>query len=192
MEEQARQLAVQNLPWRRGVPWLVLAIEGIILLAVGIFVLVLPDMARDLIRQLLAALLLILSVVRIYGGFRNAALLESPYHILGGGIGAATGVIVLLEPYITGLEPNAARVILALGWLAYGIIELAETIMVRGDQGVRIGGLIVGALGLVVGLVLFTGDSDDSRISLLGWIAVVGGLVILAYAYYRYRSQQSG
>jgi hypothetical protein len=50
LDEQARQLASANLPWRRGLGWPVVAIEGVVLLAIGIYILVAPDSARDVSR----------------------------------------------------------------------------------------------------------------------------------------------
>src|SRR5688572_9202402 len=133
----------------------------------------------------MAVILLTLSQLQIYGGFRNATAPTTPFHVLRGGIGATVGVIVLLEPLSAYLESQAARVILALGWLAYGLLGLITGVATRGEQRIRIGALVTSGIAIVLEIVLFTGNSDDSgRMSLLGWITVSGGVLLLAFAVY--------
>lgn len=185
MAERARQLATENLPWRRGIGWQVIGVEGLILLGIGLFILLAPDIARDVIRQLIAAILLVLSVLQVYTAFRTQLQPVTLYNTLRGGIGATVGVIVLLEPLSAYLEPQAARFMLALGWLAYGMIGLISMAVLRSEQGLRTGAVLTSGIALVLSVSLFTSDGESTGgLALLGWIAVAGGVALLGYAAY--------
>ena len=51
-------LARQTAPWREGQSWWVAGVEGIIALLIGIYVVADPVQASDLVRQLIAVVLL--------------------------------------------------------------------------------------------------------------------------------------
>jgi uncharacterized membrane protein HdeD (DUF308 family) len=185
MTDQVQQLAKENVPWRRGVGWGIVGVEGAILLVIGLFMVFNPESARDVTRQLIAAILLSLSLLQIFGGFRNPTNPATPFHVLRGSVGATVGVIVLLERWSAYLEPEAARVILAFGLVIYGLLGLLNAIATRDEQGIRVGALITSAIAIVLGITVYTGRNDDgSRITVLGWIAIAGGAALLAFAWY--------
>jgi uncharacterized membrane protein HdeD (DUF308 family) len=180
-----QQVARENLPWRRGLGWGVVAVEGVILLVIGLYMVFAPENARDVARQLIAFVLLTLSLLQIYGGFRNPTDPATPFHVLRGGVGATVGVIVLLERWSQYLEPRTAQMILAFGLVVYGLLGLVNTVAARGEGGIRVGALITSAIAILLGIALFTGrEEDTSRLTVLGWIAVAGGAALIAFAWY--------
>ncbi len=94
MGERARSLALRSVPWREGVGWPVVAVEGVALLAVGLFMVLRPDDAADVTRTLLGAALLIISLQQVVNGFRNPGHSFVPFQMLRGGIGATVGLLV--------------------------------------------------------------------------------------------------
>jgi uncharacterized membrane protein HdeD (DUF308 family) len=189
MGTKAQSLATQHAPWRKGLGWPVLAIEGAVALGIGIYILVATDDARDIIRQLIAVVLLIQAFLHTMAGFRNRQLPAAPFHVLRGGIGMTVGVIVLLENFSDYLNVDAARFILGLGLIAYGAIGIVTIWVEREDRGLRLGGLAVGIVNIVLGLMfVFSDSAKDSWLRALGGIALVGGIILLGYAFMVYRS----
>jgi len=189
----AKSLAVQNAPWRKGLGWQVLAVEGAVALGIGIYVLVSTDSARDIIRQLIAAVLFVQALLHTLAGFRNREAPVAPFHILRGGIGMTVGVIVLLENVSDYLNADASRLILGLGLIAYGAVGIAGIWAEREDRGLRLGGLALGIVNIALGLMfVFSDGAKDSWLRALGIIAIVAGIVLLAYAFMVYKSQASG
>jgi hypothetical protein len=169
--------------------WPILAIEGAVALGIGIYILVATDDARDIIRQLIAVVLLIQAFLHTLAGFRNRELPVAPFHVLRGGIGMTVGVIVLLENFSDYLNVDAARFILGLGLVAYGAIGIVTIWVERENRGLRLGGLAVGIVNIVLGLMfVFSDSAKDSWLRALGGIALVGGIILLGYAFMVYRS----
>jgi uncharacterized membrane protein HdeD (DUF308 family) len=195
MTDRAKDMLTQTAPWKRGVGWPVLAIEGLLGIGIGIYVLVDPDGARDIIRQILGAMLLINGLLRIVHGFRDnpKGLPSTPYRLVSGGIGATVGAIVLLENVSDYITVDAARVILALGLLAFGIIGLAAAVGTRESGGLRRGPLITAAIYLIFAVLLIYNVRRDSlNIEIFGIVFIILGVLFLGYAYLLYRGAKSG
>jgi uncharacterized membrane protein HdeD (DUF308 family) len=158
----------------------------------GIYILAQPGDARDVVRQLLGAVLLANGLLSILVGFRHPQAPAAPYHILRGAIAATVGLIVTLEPISDYLDSDASRFIVGLGGLAYGTLGLVQVVATREESGLRIGALIASGLWILLGIVFLTGDeTDDTRMNLLGIVLVAFGLLLLAYAFYLYRFKQA-
>jgi uncharacterized membrane protein HdeD (DUF308 family) len=193
MQEQARAALSGGVPWKKGIGWPIVAIEGGALLGVGVYMLADPDGARDIVRQLIAALLLINGVLEILAGFRLSTDAAAPFRFIRGSVGATVGAIITLEPISDYLDEDASRIMLAIGLTAYGLIGLAGTIAGREERGIRIGALATAALSLIFAIILFTGDeSDSSRMDILGVMGIVFGALLLLYAFYLYRAKTLG
>lgn len=189
----AKSLAVQNAPWKKGLGWPVLTVEGVVALGIGIYVLAAPDSSRDIIRQLIAAVLFVQALLHTLAGFRNREQPVSSFHILRGGIGMTVGVIVLLENVSDYLNADASRLILGLGLIAYGAVGIVAIWVERENRGLRLGGLALGIVNIALGLMfVFSHGGKDSWLRALGIIAVIAGIVLLAYAFMVYKSQDNG
>jgi uncharacterized membrane protein HdeD (DUF308 family) len=173
--------------------WWVVGIEGLILVAIGIYVIADPDTARDIVRQLIGAFLLVNSGAWAINGLRseNQATPVTPYRMLAAGVGLTAGLLVFLEPISDLIDADAAKVILAVGLLGCGAIILAGAIATRTAGGISRGPLIASALYLVFGVLLLINarrDSLDPR--WFGYAAVVCGVLACGYAYALYRTAQ--
>src|SRR5690349_20801374 len=120
MAEQAKATLQKGIPWRRGLAWWIVGIEGALLLAAGIYVVAAPDSARDTVRFLIGAFLLANSVGFAMAGLRPAALANpmTPYRMLAAGAGLTVGILVVVQPFSDYITDDSARVILATGLLA--------------------------------------------------------------------------
>jgi uncharacterized membrane protein HdeD (DUF308 family) len=195
MTGRAMGAVMQNAPWRRGIGWQMIGAEGLIAAGVGIYMVADPDGAADVVRQLLGALLLVDSVLRVLQGIREnpQGLPGTPYRLVTGGIGLAVGVIVLVEGFSDYLTADAARWVLAFGFLAFGLIGLAAEFATRETGGLRRGPLITGVVSTVFAVLLFYNLRHDSLdASVFGWAFIVLDVVLVAFAYLLYKREQAG
>jgi uncharacterized membrane protein HdeD (DUF308 family) len=188
MQEQAKTLLSSSAPWKKGVAWPIVAIEGLILIGLGIYVLVATDDARDVVLAIIAAVLLVNGALELIAAYRGIAAAAAPIRLVRGSIGFTTGAIATLEPFTDDLNKDASRFILAVGLLLYGIAGLTGAIMAREESGLRIGVVVIGVLCIALSIILFTGDeTDSSRMDLLGAFGIIFGALLVLYAIYLQR-----
>jgi uncharacterized membrane protein HdeD (DUF308 family) len=186
MEDRAKDLMAKGAPWRRDVPWPVVAIQAVVLIGIGGFILLDKDSASDVILQLIGLLLLMASGFLAVNSFRNPETGLGSFDAFRAGIGATAGAIATVSWWSDYIENQAVRNILGWGLLAYSLLHLAGIIMVRGRAGLRPSLLVILGLALALGIVLLTGDdaSTEGRLTLLGILLLVFGALLGALAWY--------
>ena len=175
--------------WRRDIGWPFVLVEGLVALAVGLAIYFQPDAARTTIRQLLGAVLLVTSALGAWAGFR--AFRDSPrddlavpVRLFGSGVGVTVGLLVVIEPYSASLDESTARLLLAAGLLVYGLIDIGGWVAARVAGNRRHGALLTGILNAVLGVLLIIYvRTNVVRVEWFGILAVVGGLVLVGYAF---------
>jgi uncharacterized membrane protein HdeD (DUF308 family) len=164
-------------------------IEGVVALALGIYVVLFPEEAPVIVRSIIAAALLVLSFVQIFEGFRFWNRSVSPWATLGGGVGATAAVFALLANWVPEISSAAARLMLAIGLAAFGIIGLVSLIFTLRSTGFKIASLIIDVLAIALGVFLYLAEEQNSdRTKLLGLVALLGGVVLLIYGYFLWNS----
>ena len=164
-------------------------IEGIVALALGIYVVLFPQDAPLIVRSIIAAALLLLSFVRIIDGFRFWNRPASPWSTLGGGVGATAAIFTLLANWAPEITTAAARQMLAIGLVAFGIIGLVSLIFTVRSTGFKIAALIIDVLAIALGVLFFLAEEQNTeRIRMLGLVALIGGVALLIYGYYLWNS----
>lgn len=160
-------------------------IEGVVALALGVYVVLFPADAPVIVRSIIAVALLVLSVVQIFEGFRFWNRPVSPWATLGGGVGITAAVFTLLADWAPGFPAAAARQMLAIGLAAFGVIGLVSLIFTLRSTEFKIASLIIDVLAIVLGVFLYLAEEQNpGRIQLLGLAAMLGGAVLLVYGYY--------
>ena len=189
MEDKAMELVNKGAPWRRDVPWPVIALEAAVLIGIGVYILVDKSGASDVILQLIALALLVTSVLLGYGSLRAPEGKLGFYDAFRAGVGATAGAIVVISWWSEYIDRPAQRDILGWGLIAYTIAHLIGLVVVRGRGNIRISTVVVGLLTLVLGLILVTSDNEsaNSRLNLLAVIMLVFGLALAALAFYLFR-----
>lgn len=191
MQDKAVTTLKENVPWRRGVAWPVVAVQGAILLVIGIYILVNQDSARDVVRQLLAIVLVANGALDLFTGFRTQGSVASPYRVMRGSVALTTGLLVLFENVSDYLDASSSRVILAWGLLVFGVVGLLAAFLNRKEAGLRLGTLIGSGMAIIISILLFTGDeTNTSRLNLLAVVLLVLGGALVAYAFLLYKGQQ--
>src|SRR5215208_6619258 len=183
--QDTKDLVRQTAPWTAGQSWWVVGVQGIIALAIGVFMLANPAGASDVIRFLIALVLLLASLSHIVDGFRDSRQSTSPWDVLRGGIGVTVAVLTLLSAGSDYVEDDGARQMLAIGLLAYGVLGIVSLIPTFRSTGFKGAGIIADVLTIVLGILLLTARSGDTRgTQLLGAVVAVGGIALLGYSWY--------
>lgn len=185
MQVNAKDVARQTAPWKAWQNWWTVGIEGIIALAIGVFMLANPTQASDVIRFLIAVVLLVDSLSHIFDGFRDRQLSSAPWDVLRGGIGVTVAVLTLLSAGSDYVEDDGARQMLAIGLLVYGLLGVVSLIFTFRSTGFKGAAIIADVLAIVLGVLLLSARSGDTRgTQLLGAVAAVGGIALLGYSWY--------
>lgn len=164
-------------------------IEGLVALGLGIYVVLFPEDAPAIVRSIIAAALLLLSIVQIFEGFRFWNRPVSPWATLGGGVGVTAAIFTLLANWLPEITPAASRLMLAIGLGAFGVIGLVSLIFTLRSTGFKIASLIIDILAIALGVFLYLAEEQNTdRIKLLGLVAMLGGAVLLIYGYYLWSS----
>lgn len=192
MADRALSMAQENAPWRAGTAWWVTGIQAAVLIVIGLYLLLAPASAGNLILQLIALVLLIQSALQIAANFRAGPRGANPYEMLQAGVGATVGLLIFLRGFLVPtLDGNSARVILSLGLLAYAIVGLVSVLLNHGEGDAWMSAVFSSALVLILALVLLTSSDSNAldRLALLGWVAVIGGAVLLVVAWMAHKRQ---
>jgi len=185
MQDISKDVARQASLWNAGQSWWVVGIQGIIALAIGVFMLANPTGASDVIRFLIALVLLLDSLTRIADGFRDRRLSSAPWEALRGGVGVTVAVLTLLSAGSNYVRDDGARQMLAIGLLAYGVLGLVSIIFTIRSTGFKGGAIIADVLTIALGILLLSARSGDtSGTQLLGAVAAIGGIALLGYSWY--------
>jgi uncharacterized membrane protein HdeD (DUF308 family) len=157
-------------------------------LLIGIFVVADPLRASDLVRQLIALVLLVVSLAQIVDGFRFRSLPSSPWSTLRGGVGVTAALFALFSVASDYIQPPGARQMLAVGLLAYGVIGLVSLIFTLRSTSFKVTAIIMDLLTIVLGILLLTAGPDDTTgAQLLGAAGIIAGVALLIYAYSLWR-----
>jgi uncharacterized membrane protein HdeD (DUF308 family) len=186
----------RSAPWRRGVSWTLVLIEGLIVIGIGLFLIFKPDAALSSIRGLTGGFLIFNSVLELWSGLRSetSSSPRTPYRLVRGGIGLVVGLIVVLQPVFEYVDANAARTILGVGLALWGAFGLLEAFATPNDAGVRWSTVIMSGLAIAFAVMIFATDLDDHPfVRPVGVIALIVGAILLGYSYVlQQKSTQAG
>ncbi|MCC6313688.1 MAG: hypothetical protein IT337_06715 [Thermomicrobiales bacterium] len=194
MADKALSMAQEHAPWRENVAWWVTGIQGVVVVLIGLYLLLAPASAAQLVILLIAIALLLSSIPQIVAGLRGIGGVRAAYAMLQAGVGATVGLLIALRALLVPtLDPYAARTILALGLIAYALIGLAGSFLSGGEPASWAGPIVNALLLIVLAVVLLTSSESNAadRLGLLGWIALIGGALLLFFAWRAYNRQHT-
>lgn len=185
MSDTAKGILDQGKPWRSDVKWQVVAIEAVLLVAIGLFMLIDTDTAGNWILQIIGLVFLIVSLQLAITAFRDSERGLGTFDSFRAGIGVTIGVIATSIWWSDYIANDAVRQILGWGLVAFAVLQLVGLVMVRGVSGLRLAALVLSALTLVLGILLLTSNETaaEDRIRFLGVVLLVFGLLLGGLAY---------
>ena len=183
LKSQLTRSAKGALPWRKGVAWWVVLLEGVALLALGLYVFFAkPTTAVDL-GWVVALSLLASGALSLYLSLQ--ATEQTPvrqWTLIHGVVGVAAGLLAILIQFVS---PGAALTVLGLGCLAYGgvglymLLDKNLTAMRRLSFITTIFYLVLGVLIVLHALGVGTLATVLQLISLL---LIAAGIILLFWA----------
>ena len=195
MSEQTSELAKAALhqarPWRQGMPWWVVVLEGLIALGIGIYILTQPAAGGQII-LIFGLYLLIINIERALLGFRDRIPSEIlAARMLRAGIGLTIGLIIVFDAWQQFMTSPAPLVLLSLGWLLIGLVGLWEWMSAGKTLGLGLGGLILPVVSTLFGLLMLGSrlTLGGPLLQIIGVLATVAGVGLLGYGYMLSRSQ---
>jgi len=198
MSSNIQEMAGQAAPWRRNVSWWVVLIEGIVALALGLFILIDPGQSGSWLVLVIGAILLFNSTLAIFSALAGRVPLErQPIRLLRGGIGFFVGLLVVLQPFFQYLNSPADVVILAIGLLLIALIGFYGVIHFFRTDGVRWGAVIVNLIYVAFGvLLIYVLRNQEQQVGatvmqVFGSIFTVLGILLVLYGIALYRARQS-
>ena len=188
MSVQARSLVDKGLPWSSDVRWPVVAVEAVLLVGLGGYILLDTTGAAEAALQIIGVVLLAASVMLGAATLKEQEFRLGVFDAFRAGIGVTVGLIATLSWWSDYIETGAARLILGWGLIAYSILHLVGLVAIRGRSGLRPSILAIVGLTLVLGIFLLTSDDMVSagRMNALGAIFLIFGVLLGGLAYYLY------
>jgi uncharacterized membrane protein HdeD (DUF308 family) len=173
MSDQIKSAIAKSAPWRKGTPWWLILVEGVILLAIGIFMLVQPVEAAAAFVLLLGGFLLINSLLRLFHGlYKLPEGADARLLMMRGGVGLVTGILVVASPFFEQINLIAAGIILGVGLLLSGLIGLVNIFLMRSGQattwGIVLADLVEVVLAVIVFYELNISRASESTLTILG------------------------
>lgn len=185
MADTSRGLIDRGKPWRPDVKWPVVAIEAVILVAIGAFMLVSTDRAGEWLLQLIGVVFLLGSLQVAWESFRGDPDRVVAFDSFRAGIGVAVGVIATSIWWSDYVSNNAMRLILGWGLIAFAVLQILGLVTAEGRAGLRVATLGLSALTLILGVLLLTSNESSAgdRIRFLGVVLLVFGVLLGGLAY---------
>ncbi len=187
LKTKATQGVKQAAPWRKGIPWGIVLAEGIVLVAVGLFLLFAPRQASRIVGQLLAIVLGVTGGIQLVGALRakqEGRLGE--LNTLRGALGLGAGALILLLILIDVLSFQAGQIILGLGSLAYGGIGLYLVYLTRED-GLRPWPIVANSLWVLLGALMLLGAMGGAAFSwaaqFINVLLLLGGALLVIWSF---------
>ena len=196
LTEQTLTKAREWAPWRPGLPWWIVLLEGIALAIMGLLIVINPATSSVNVAIGLVILLVVIGLIELWAVFRNR-LSPGVNSIIAarGAIVVYAGIAILLMLVLDiGLSLEAGRVLFGLAATVFGVLGLFAYF--GGARKHLRGILIDSSFFLLAGLlVLYTqwqGGEWVRRGTLwLGWISLLIGLGLIGFAVWRYRQNQT-
>lgn len=184
MADTAKGLLDQGKPWRSDVKWQIVAVEAVILVAIGLFMLIDSDSSGNWLLQIIGLVFLVVSFQLAATSFRDTDQGLGAFDSFRAGIGVTIGIIATSLWWSDYVTNNAVRLILGWGLVTYSALQLVGLVKVRGFSGFRPATLALSALTLVLGILLLTSTNGaEDRIRFLGTVLLVFGVLLAGLAY---------
>ena len=180
IKTQAKQAAKGALPWRKGIAWWVVLLEGLALLALGLYMFFAKPTTAVILGWVVALSLLASGGLSLYLSLQ--ATERTPvrqWTLIHGAVGVAAGLLAII---VQAFSPGAALTVLGLGCLAYGgvglylLLDKKLTVLRRLSFISTIFYLVLGALIVLHALGLGTLVTILQIVSLL---LIAAGIILL-------------
>ena len=172
----------------KGSSFVMIGLEGVILAAIALYMIITPDSARDNIR-LIAGLVFVVAglyqLERAFSFYRaNTHRPVVPIRFIGGSVMLFGGILIVLEKLTGHFNIDAALIVLASTLIAAGVFGLLAGLLGRRDGDLKTGNMVASVILLVLaGFNISEVRSGNDQTRTVGVIVLLLGLVMIGYAY---------
>ncbi|MCB0196634.1 MAG: DUF308 domain-containing protein [Anaerolineae bacterium] len=167
---------------QREMPWWVALINGIASLILGLLLISSPGMSTLILIQFMGFYWLIDGIISIVRIFTQTSDLHWGWLLARGILGILAGLAVINNPlWSTILIPTVLVIILGVQGIIGGIIGMIEGF----KGGVKWGAVVVGAIGIIFGLILLTSPFMAALALpiVAGVFAIFGGIMAIIFSF---------
>jgi uncharacterized membrane protein HdeD (DUF308 family) len=182
-------------PWRKGVAWWLVVLEGLILLGVGLYMLIAEESTEVLLGVVLSATLAVMGLLELISGLRSREIegKVARWTVFQGAVGLVVGAVVFGLLVGDSLSSGAGRTILGIGCLVFGLLGIYRYFLQRHRKLPR-SGIIMGLFFFVVGLFLVLAvagiDTVDTSLLVISIVLVVGGVALIGWGAWLFRRRR--
>ena len=185
MANRVKNLAAQGVPWRRGTHWTIILIEGIVAIALGIYILTVPGMAGLAISTLIGVFLTLSGLLRIYGSMFRTSTAPSEANACRGGIELLGGLLLIAFQFLTEPHGGSIQIVGGLAFALAGLFGIYVTLGDKGAGGIRWGELLESVLFIVVGgLFIYAVFTQNFLLDVIGGLLLLLGVILIGYGVY--------
>ena len=166
--------------------WWLILVEGIVALALGMYLLVAPSQAWFYVGALAAVFLLVSGLIDFFGNLFSRLVLRSRARRFRGLVGIFFGGILLLLAWIrpAWMSLATAYLILGLGLIAYGGLGIWVSLFARRGRPMRWVSILLNGLLLLWGLAVFFDRNSEVNLKTLSvLVLLVVGAVMVVWAF---------
>lgn len=192
--EQTSSLLAKSNPLRKGLRWEWVGIQGVIAVAIGLYALLAEESARRNIVLGIGIFLLINGIGTAIGGIRRTGIENTivEYRMIGSGMGIATGLLVICNRIWDFWDIKSDRIVLGVGLLGVGLVVLIGLIVLMDRSNFSLPTLGMPLLLALWGAAsIYQASNDTNSNRLIGWAALLIGVLLLGLAYMRRQSALS-
>jgi uncharacterized membrane protein HdeD (DUF308 family) len=161
--------------------WWAFLLRGLVAVAFGLMALLWPAVTLVALVLLYGAYALADGVIAIIAAVRGRSVLPRWWLVLVGALGIVAGVVTFIWPNITAF----ALVVIIGAWaLIYGVFEIVGAIRLRKEIDNEWLLVLHGVLAVIFGaaMVLLPGAGALALVFVIGWFAIVSGVLLLVFA----------
>ena len=178
--------AKSALPWKKGVAWWIVLIEGIVLSGLGLYMFFEITWTMNILGWIVAISLLVSGALSVYASLKTTEKNQvRQWTMIHGVIGLVAGVIVALLLFFK-ILPSTRAFVLGLGCLAYGGVGL-YILIDKNLASLRrislISTVFYTLIGVLILLFAFGVDTLQTTVQLLKMIMIITGVILIFWAF---------
>lgn len=180
-------------PWRKGVAWWVILLQGILLAGLGIWALWKTEHAIAVILIGIGLYLVLMGIWLIFQALRGNEQGFSIFGLLASGGGMTAGLALIMPLLVVDhRDPPTLMVAFGVALVVIGILALMGVILERRTGRLSWMGVLRSAAYIAIGIILIMTIRIESA-EILNWIAYIAiglGVLLIIYSLLLMRSQR--
>jgi uncharacterized membrane protein HdeD (DUF308 family) len=186
-KSKVSEITKSSMPWRKGIAWWVVLIEGIVLVIMGLFMFFATTKTYTIIGWMIGLILLISGLLSLFASLRlREAGPRKKWRQIQGIVGIVSGLVVIILLLLDVFLKDFGLILLGVGCLVYGgvgvyIIVNKDVVGLR--HGPILSTLLYLLLGILVLLQAFNIGALETTISIINLIILVAGFALILWAF---------